>query len=188
MNLLNPIKKLCPQNSFARGVSILVGGTAGAQALMILAAPLLTRLYTPEYFGLLAVYSGLLAIFAVVASLQYELAIPLPESNSEAANVLVLSLLVVILMTGISAIMVLVAGEQMADVLNTPKLASYFWLLPLGVFLSGIYNIFNYWAVRTQAFGDIARTRVSQTLVTLVVQLLGFKLGGIALLLGQTGG
>ncbi|HGE6078693.1 TPA: lipopolysaccharide biosynthesis protein [Vibrio cholerae] len=188
MNLLNFIKKFCPQNSFARAVSILVGGTAGAQALMILAAPLLTRVYTPEDFGLLAVYSGLLAIFAVVASLNYELAIPLPENNSEAANVLVLSLLTVLLITGVSAIIVLVAGQQIADVLNTPELSSYFWLLPLGVLLAGIYNVFNYWALRTKAFGDIARTRVSQTLATLAVQFLGFKLGGIALLLGQAGG
>ncbi len=155
---------------------------------MVLAAPLLTRLYTPEDFGLLAVYGGLLALFAVVASLRYELAIPLPESNTEAANVLVLSLLIVLLMTGISAVMLLVAGQQIAHALDTPKLASYFWLLPIGVLLSGIYNVFNYWAIRTKAFGDIARTRISQTLATLAVQIFGFKLGGIALLFGQAGG
>ncbi|MBE0472265.1 MAG: oligosaccharide flippase family protein [Methyloprofundus sp.] len=188
MNLLNPIKKLLPQNAFARGVSVLVGGTAGAQALMVLAAPLLTRLYTPEDFGLLAVYSGLLALFTVVASLRYELAIPLPESNTEAANLVVLSLLVVLLMTFISALMVVLAGEKIAHALDTPKLANYFWLLPLGVFLSGVYKVFNYWAVRTKHFGDIARTRISQTLATLAVQLLGYKLGGIALLFGQAGG
>jgi O-antigen/teichoic acid export membrane protein len=179
---------LLPKSTFARGVSVLVGGTAGAQLLMVLAAPLLTRLYTPEDFGLLAVYAGLLALFTVVASLRYELAIPLPESNAEAANVLVLSLLVVLLMTGISAIMVLLTGEQIALALESPKLANYFWLLPLGVLLSGIYNVFNYWAVRTKHFGDIARTRISQTLATLAVQLLGYKSGGIALLFGQAGG
>lgn len=188
MKLLNPIKKILPQNTFARGVSVLVGGTASAQALMVLAAPLLTRLYTPEDFGLLAVYSGLLALFVVVASLRYELAIPLPESNTEAANVLVLSLLVVLLMTAISALMVFIAGDQIALALDAPKLATYFWLLPLGVLLSGIYNVFNCWAVRTKHFGDIARTRISQTLATLAVQLLGYKLGGIALLFGQASG
>ncbi len=188
LNLPSAIKKLLPQSGFARGVSVLVGGTASSQALTLLAAPLLTRLYTPEDFGLLAVYSGLLAIFVVVASLRYELAIPIPKSDTEAVNVLILSLLVVLLITGISAIMILVAGEQIADVLDTPKLASYFWLLPLGVFLSGIYNVFNYWAVRVKAFGDIAQTNISQTLATLVVQLLSFKLGSIALLFAQAGG
>lgn len=186
--MIAKLKKILPQNAFARGVSVLVGGTAGAQALMVLVSPLLTRLYTPVDFGLLAIYSGLLALFAVVASLRYELAIPLPESNTEAANVLVLSLLVVLVMTSISAIMVLVAGEQIAHALDAPKLAQFFWLLPIGVLLSGIYKVFNYWAVRTKAFGDIAKTRVSQTLATLAVQLLGYTLGGIALLFGQAGG
>lgn len=188
MGLLNSIKKLLPKGQFARGVSVLVGGTAGAQALMVLAAPLLTRLYTPEDFGLLAVYGGLLALFCVIASLRYELAIPLPESNTEAANVLVLCLVIVLMMTGISAFMVFIAGEQIANALDTPKLASYFWLLPIGVLLSGCYDVFNYWAVRTKSFGDIAKTRISQTLATLAVQLLGYKLGGIALLFGQVGG
>lgn len=188
MKIFTLIKKILPQNAFARGVSVLVGGTAGAQALMVLASPLLTRLYTPEDFGLLAVYSGLLAIFSVVASLRYELAIPLPESNTEAANVLILSLLVVLVMASISGLMVLVAGQEIALALGTPALAKYFWLLPIGVLLAGVYNVFNYWAVRTKVFGDIARTRITQTLSTLAIQLFGFKLGGTALLFGQAGG
>lgn len=186
--MLAKLKKILPQNAFARSVSVLVGGTAGAQALMVLAAPLLTRLYTPENFGLLAVYAGLLALLSVAASLRYELAIPLPENQLEAANVLVLSLLVVLLMTGTSSLMVLLAGEQIAQALNAPKLIKYFWLLPVGVFLSGVYKVFNYWAVRTKAFSDISRTRVSQTLATLAIQLLGFKLGEVALLFGQASG
>ncbi|QIB52619.1 lipopolysaccharide biosynthesis protein [Pseudomonas sp. OIL-1] len=186
--LLSPIKKLLPKSAFARGVGVLVGGTAGAQVLMVLAAPLLTRLYSPEDFGLLAVYVGLLSLFTVIASLRYELAIPLPKSHTEAANVLVLSLLMVLLMTCIAGLMVMLAGNQLALALDAPGLASYFWLLPIGVLLTGIYNVFNYWAIRTKAFPDIAKTRISQTLATLAVQLLGYKLGGIALLYGQAGG
>lgn len=180
--------RLLPKSTFARGVSVLVGGTAGAQLLMVLAAPLLTRLYTPEDFGLLAVYAGLLALFGVVSSLRYEVAIPLPESNAEAANVLVLSLLVVLVMTSISAIMVFIIGEDVVKALNSPGLGKYFWLLPVGVLFSGIYKVFNYWAVRTKAFGDIAKTRITQTLATLAVQLVGYKMGSFALLAGQAGG
>lgn len=182
------INKLLPQNDFARGVSVLVGGTTSAQALMVLASPLLTRLYSPEDFGLLAVYAGLLALFIVVASLRYELAIPLPKHDTEAVNVLILSLLIVLLMTGISGVIVLLAGQQIANSLDSPNLAKYFWLLPVGVLLSGVYKVFNYWAVRTKAFGSIATTRISQALATLAIQLLGYKLGGLALLVGQAGG
>jgi O-antigen/teichoic acid export membrane protein len=83
---------------------------------------------------------------------------------------------------------VLLVGQQISYALDTPKLAQYFWLLPIGVLLSGIYNVFSFWAVRTKAFGDIARTRISQSFATIAVQILGYKLGGIALLFGQVGG
>lgn len=188
MKISNLVKKILPQSAFVRGVSVLVGGTAGAQALMVLASPLLTRLYTPEDFGLLAVYGGLLALFTVVASLRYELAIPLPECNAEAANVLILSLLVVCVMATVCGLMVFFIGEEIAIALGAPQLAKFFWLLPIGVFLSGIYNVFNYWAIRTKTFGDIAKTQITQTLTTLSIQLLGYKFGGIALMFGQAGG
>ncbi|UXD87955.1 lipopolysaccharide biosynthesis protein [Thalassolituus hydrocarboniclasticus] len=182
------IKKLLPKSTFARAVSVLVGGTAGAQALMILASPLLTRLYNPDDFGVLAVYSGLLALFAVVASLRYEIAIPLPESDIDAANLVMLSLLVVLFMTSISAVIVLAYGKDIALALDTPQLADYFWLLPLGVLLTGFYNIFSFWSVRTKKFGNIATTRISQTIITLAVQIMGHRFGGGVLIFGQVGG
>lgn len=180
--------RLLPNNAFARSVSVLVGGTAGAQLLMVLASPLLTRLYTPDDFGLLAVYAGLLGVLAVIASFRYELAIPLPESDQDAANVVVLSLVAVLGVTLFAALIVLLAGEPIAAALGVPRLADVFWLLPFGVLLQGGYKVFNYWAIRTKQFPVIARTRLCQALATLAIQLLGAKAGGVSLLAGQAGG
>jgi O-antigen/teichoic acid export membrane protein len=182
------IGHLLPKNAFARGVSVLVGGTASAQVLLVLAAPLLTRLYSPEDFGLLAVYAGLLALVGVVSSLRYELAIPLPEDDREAANIAVLSLLLVAVSTLVSALLVLLFGDVIAGALGVPRLADYFWLLPVGVLLGGAYKVFNYWAVRTKRFTTIAGTTLRQALATIAIQLAAFKLGVLALLFGQVAG
>jgi O-antigen/teichoic acid export membrane protein len=64
------IKALLPKSSFARNVAVLVGGTAVGQAIVVLASPILTRLYTPEDFGVLAVYASLLGILSTVAALR----------------------------------------------------------------------------------------------------------------------
>jgi cbb3-type cytochrome oxidase maturation protein len=180
--------RLLPKNQFARGVSVLVGGTASGQVLMVLAAPLLTRLFSPEDFGLLAVYGGLLALFMVVAALRYEIAIPLPEDEQTAANVTVLSLLAVTVSSLLTAVLVLFAGDTIAALLGVPALATHLWLLPLGVFFGGVYLAFHYWAVRHKQFGDIAGTRIKQVSTTLAIQLLGFELGPVALLLGHASG
>lgn len=182
---LSRVKALLPKNRFARSVGVLAGGTAAGQAVVVLASPVLTRLYSPEDFGLLAVYAGLLGIFAVVASLRYQLAIPLPESDEEAAGIAVLSLVVVLGMTLLTTLLVIFFGPPITALLNIPELASYLWLLPVGLLLTGVYQVFNYWAIRRNAFPVIARTKLTQAAGMVSVQIGGYALGPIALLLGR---
>ena len=166
----------------------MVGGTAGSQVLLVLAAPILTRIYTPEDFGLLAVFGSVLALICVVASLHYELAIPLPEEDTDAANIVVLCLILVTVTSILTGTLVLLWSRAISELLDIPRLENYLWLLPVGVFLTGFYTVFNYYGIRIKSFGDIATTKLNQTVVTLAIQLVGFKLGGAALLLGQVAG
>ncbi|WP_104490016.1 lipopolysaccharide biosynthesis protein [Acinetobacter indicus] len=174
-----------PKSNFARSVSILVGGTAGAQLITIAATPLLTRLYTPNDFGVLAVYMSVLALFTVIASLRYELAIPLPKSDEDAIHIVVLCLFITLLMTVLSLTIVLIWGEKGVDILNIPNLAAYLWLLPVGVFFSGIYQTFNYWAIRTKQFPVLARTKIWQKIAAVGIQVCGYKFSTISLIVGQ---
>jgi O-antigen/teichoic acid export membrane protein len=181
-------QRILPRNNFARSVSVLAGGSAAGQIIVVAASPVLTRLYSPEDFGLLAVYAGLLGILGVIASLRYQLAIPLPESDEEAASLVVLSLLVVLGMTVLSGVVVGLFGSPIVAALNTPKLEPYLWLLPLGLLLMGVYQVFQYWAIRTKAFPAIARTKLTQALGMVGVQIGGYVLGPVALLAGQVAG
>ena len=166
----------------------MVGGTLGGQVLLILASPLLTRLYSPDDFGLLAVYTSMLAITLLFASLRYDIAIPLPEEDAEATNLVALSLILVSIVSFLIAILVLLLRDPIAEALDLPVLANYLWLLPLGILLGGTYNVFNQWSVRTKRFGLIASTKIRKAFVSLVIQLFAVKLGGLALLLGQVAG
>ena len=182
------LSRLLPKNAFARGVSVLVGGTAGAQLLTVLVAPLLTRLYTPDDYGLVAVYGGLLGLIGVISSLRYELAIPLPEDDLEAAQVAALCILIVLGFTLLTALLVLFYRAPIATLLGVPSLAGYLWLLPVGVLLGGAYSVFNYWSIRTKRFSTIATTRLRQALASVVIQLAAFKAGVLGLLLAAVAG
>jgi len=186
--LKQAIKNLLPTNRFARNVSILAGGTAAAQVITVLATPLLTRLYNPEDFGVLSVYASLLTIIAVIASLRYQLAIPIAENDEDAANVVALSLLVVIGMTILTTVFVGFFRHPIVDILNCPSLATYLWLLPVGLLLVGTYQVFQYWAIRSKAFSAIARTKLAQALSMVGVQLGGHTFGPLALLVAQVFG
>ena len=182
------IHSLLPRNAFARGVSILMGGTIGAQALTMLVAPLLTRLYSPDDYGLMAVFGSLLMVLGVNACLRYEMAIPLPEDDQEAAHIVVLCLLIAIGVSLMAAVVLLVSGPWICERLGVPALVNYLWLLPIGIFLGAGYTVFNAWSVRTKAYSAIASTRLRQALATMLIQVAAYPMGAMALLIASIAG
>lgn len=176
------------QNGFVRSVSVLVGGTAFAQAITILILPILTRLYTPADFSVLAVYAGLLGVIAVVACLRFDIAIPLPEKDADGANLLAMALLLAFFVSVLIAIPCLLAPNWLAGILRQPGLEAYLWLLPLGVFLTSAYSALQFWVTRQKNFSLIARTRMTQSLGGASAQM-GFGWVGLTplgLIVGQT--
>ena len=88
------------RSSFFSNVLKLVSGTTLAQAITILTAPIISRLFAPEAFGVLNVFTSLIGIVAIVICLRYEYAIMLPEDNTDAINIFALCLVIAF---GISA-------------------------------------------------------------------------------------
>ncbi len=175
------------ENSFVRSASVLVGGTAAAQALTVLALPILTRLYSPEEFSLLAVYVAILTMVQVVACLRLEIAIPLPEDDAEAANLLALGLMLATSAAVIMALSVLGFGDAFFAAIGQPGMQPYGWLLPFGLWLAGSYAALQFWSTRKKRFATIARTRMVQAGSGLTAQLgLGWVgAGPVGLLLGH---
>lgn len=174
------------QSSFIRNVGVLVGGTAFSQIIALLALPFLTRLYTPQDFTILATYTSVLALLTVISCLRFEIAIPMPESQKDAFNLLALSGISVIGITLLTLIAVIVY-EKWINEITAYRLDGYLWLLPAGVFFSGMYNSLQYWMTREKKFSLVARTRMTQSVSGATVQL-GCGYVGITpfgLLLGQ---
>ena len=84
------LTKLKPKSEFTRNVLTLMTGTTIAQAIPIAISPILTRLYTPKDFGVLALFVAITSIFGSIANGRYELAIMLPKKDEDAVNILAL--------------------------------------------------------------------------------------------------
>lgn len=181
------IAKLSPKGALAKGVVAIAMGAGAGQIIVLLASPLITRLYSPDEFGILAVYTGLLGMVTTVASLRYQLAIVLPRTDGSAANVLALALIILAGTVIVSGLFVAVYGETIGAWTNAQGLVAYLWLLPIGIGLAGAYQIFNYWAIRKQEFHAIARTKVQQSAGMVGVQTLAgiFQAGPLGLIIGQ---
>ncbi len=178
-------QRLKPESASSRNVLKLAGGTAGSQVISVAAAPILTRLYGPESFGVLATFASILALLNVVSSLRYELAIAVPEDDDEAVALVWLCFVLVAISTGLTALGVLLLGDQLVIWLNEPALKPLLWLLPVGVSLSGVYQPLSYWAIRRKQFGLLAQTKFRQSIFGVATNLAAAPLGTIGLLLGQ---
>lgn len=176
-----------PGGGFGRSVVTLASGTAIAQLLLVLAVPVLARLYTPADYGALAVYSSTLAVLGVLASLRYESAIPLPQDDEAAGSLLVLALGILAVVTALVVLLILLAGDAFVSLVNVPALRPYLWLLPVGFVGAGTYQALSYWAIRRREFRHLARTKLSQGAGQVAAQI-AFGLGGagaLGLLVGD---
>lgn len=179
-----------PGAAFARNVSMLAGSRALAYVVVLAASPLLTRLYTPEDFGTLAVFGSVLGLTGTLVTCRYEIAIPLPRDEAVAANLLTLALIILVTLCGFFSLGLVLLGGHLVLWTNAQALRPYLWLLPLSLTGAGLYQVLNFWALRCKTFTTIAHTRLAQGVGTVASQLsIGLiALGPLGLLVGDAVG
>lgn len=179
------IKKIF-KNKFGKAVFVVASGTFLAQFISAIVSPIITRVYSPEEYGVLTLYASVLSVFAI-SSLKYEIAIPISRNEKIAINVLLLSILILSGFVIVLTIALYLFGSFILNYFNYGLLNDFIILIPIGVFLSGLYRIFRQWALRVKDFNSISITTFTQSLLGNVLKvILGlFGMGSFGLILGQ---
>lgn len=179
--------KLKPKSEFSKNVLTLMTGTTIAQAIRIGISPILTRIYTPEDFGVFALYLSIASILSVIATGRYELAIILPKKSEDAINIVALSIMISFFVSLFLFLVVYAFNTQITHLLGNPKISNWLYFIPLTVLLTGIYQSFNYWLNRKKQYTRLATSRVIQSGTTASANLgLGFSdIRSSGLILGQ---
>jgi O-antigen/teichoic acid export membrane protein len=185
------INRLKPKSEFSRNVLTLMTGTTIAQAIPIAISPILTRLYTPEDFGIFALYISIASLLSVIATGRYELSIMLPKKRSDALNIVILSLIISITISMFAFVIVFIFNEEITILLKNNNISNWLYFIPLTVFFTGVYQSFNYWNNRQKHYNILATTKVIQSSTSSISNLffgfVGYTFGGMILgsLLGQ---
>lgn len=172
---------------FSRNVLRLMTGTTIAQAVPVGISPVLTRIYTPQDFGILALFVSITSVFASVASARYEQAIVLPDSDEDALSIAALGLGIAVSISLVLLVSVVAFGDEVATLLGNQSLRGWLYLVPLTVLSMGIFNVLVYTNSRRKQFGEIATANIAKSIAMAIVQLsLGlFKAGPAGLILGH---
>ena len=162
-------------------------GTTIAQAIPIAISPILTRIYTPEDFGLFALFIAITSIFASIANGRYELAIMLPKKDEDAINIFALGFIITTIISLTLLLLVILFHDYFVLLLNNEKIEVWLYFIPIAVFFMGLFNLLNYFNTRKKNYKDIANATIMKSIVLAVVQLsIGFiKQGASGLISGQ---
>ncbi len=153
--------------------NVLVVGSGGmiAQGLVVLANPVLTRLYEPGSYGDWGILISIALIPATVATLRLELAIVLPKSDEEAAGVFGLSVLLSLVTALLVAVVLLLGMDLITEWLGLASLESWLWTTPFLVFAFGVYQTSIGWLNRQEDFSRFSLALIVLPLGTVLVQV-----------------
>ena len=175
------------KSDFSKNVLTLMTGTTVAQAIPIAISPILTRIYTPDDFGLLTTFISISFIFGSIANAKYEQVILLPKKDEDAINIFALGLIISFTITLLLFIIVFLFAKDIAFLLHNQEIKLWLYFIPVSVFFIGLFNILNYFNSRKKNYKDIARATIIKSIVLATIQLsIGFlKNGATGLITGQ---
>lgn len=175
-----------PRPEFWRNVATVMSGATGAQALTLLAAPLLTRLCTPAEMGTFSVWLGVITVASLVATLRVENAMVIDHEKGQQR----LCFSVVAYFATLLAL-VLTFGSLCACVLGLPPLETVSWgqmaMVGLATWITANVQTTLAYAASHRRFGTAARIKLLQagTIAASQLALLYVGVDGAALLAGQ---
>lgn len=158
--------------SFFKNVTTLAAGTTVAQVITILASPVLSRLFTPEDFALFAAFTSIAALFAIIATGKYELAIILPDEDRDAAQILFAVILLVGIISIFSPVVLIVLSKfsPACNLILSNNLLVYFIVF---VFCSANLEALRYYFVRIKQFKAISYRTILGSLITVFLNVIG---------------
>ncbi len=163
------LKRLVDRNGYSgdvfRNMLVLAVGSSAAKAVGTLFIPVVTRLYTPEQYGLLTLFVSATALLTPFTSLRYSAALPLPRFRSAASSLLLTCLMLLSISIGLMAVILFFFSKAIFDFISISELAPYWALLVLSVGAAGLYEILQNWAIRTKAFALMAKAELAMSLV-----------------------
>ena len=148
------------QGEFTKHVLTLMTGTIAGQALVFLFSPVITRLFTPDDFTTLELYTMITTVGVVVVTGKYEFAIMHPKDKEDARHILGLSIglagIMSVLLFGLS----FMVNDWVGEYYENPTMGQYLWMVPIGLFCFAVFNSVNYWFSRQKNYKVSAVSKI----------------------------
>ena len=176
--------KLIIKSNSLNNIFKLFSGSLVSQSLSIIAAPILSRLYGPAVFGIIALYVSGIALIDTFSTFRYELAIVVPKKEIDAINLAKLCFLITTIFTFFLIIFIFTSRSYIENFFYN-DVYPIIYFVPISIFLNGINKPLKYLAIRNKDFGNLAKMKVLQNLFSNGTKILFYTQNEFGILLGQ---
>ena len=174
------------QSSFIRHASILASGAFLSQVITFSASPLLTRLYAPSDFAVLALFIAIVSSFSAAAGGRYDIAVLVAKEEKEAHALVYLSFWVALAISILLFLVFLFKPFLFWKNDAARSLGSWLYVTPLMVFLSAAGMALRCYANRKKDYVIISCSSVISALSAVGLSIIFgvFKFTADGLLIG----
>ncbi|MBR2493717.1 MAG: oligosaccharide flippase family protein [Paludibacteraceae bacterium] len=164
------------QSRIVRNTSVLLSGNILAQIITLAAYPIISRIYLPDEMGTLNLFVSIFAILVLLANAEYQNVLVFHKNEKDLPSVFAVCLGCVVLVSTLVLISV-PFSEEIASLFGSADLADWYYLMPIYVAATAIWNICDSLIIRKKLFKYI-----SIYLILLALYNVGLKI-----LLGNLG-
>ena len=156
---------------FWKSLATLVSGKALGQAVTFVALPILTRIYTPEDFGLATIFIVLSTTLSVPLSGGYDYPVMLPDNPLESRALVRLSSQIALLLVLLIAVIGIYLVPIWAEAKGFTWSPIWHWGLLISLFLEGLKKPLRVYANRLKRYKDLAMVKFMRSTFQAVVAL-----------------
>lgn len=153
------------KSPFVRNVFTVAAGTAAAQAVGIAFAPIITRIYGPEAFGILGTYLAIVTVLTPMVALCYPYAIVLPKKSDEANSLVKLSVYISFGVAILVFCLLIIFGRPLLVLVGAESISAFIFLIPLSLLFIAWLQILTQWLIRKKCFRVKAKYGVLNSLI-----------------------
>lgn len=163
-----------------RNIAAVASGTVIAQGVVLSFSPIITRIYSPETFGVQGIFLALISVLSPVVALRYPMAIVVAKDDEEARRIGHLAILIAFGMSVLLSLALFANGNSLMRLFGAEALGSLIWLLPVALFFVALQDVAEYRAARLGVFRVVAITTVLQAVLTNLARVVGGIIAPIA--------
>ncbi len=153
-------------DEFNSNVLKISASTIFSGLIVTITLPVITKIYNASELGKYQLLISIITSLGVISSLKYEMAIILPKKDAVAKKVFILCFYVLMSFCSLLYILLFFKDNFILRLFNANSILEIAWLIPIGVFFFGFFEIIKSSLLRKKNFSSFSIARVYQIIST----------------------